>query len=70
MSERIKVGDTVRTGVYVLGEFRQMWLGTVTDVSTDGTLASVDIGTIHGCAVNIRVEQVSHLRTELTKGNP
>jgi hypothetical protein len=64
MDEAIKVGDKVRTGVYVCGEFRAMWPGIVTGVSSDGTLASVDIGSMHGCAPNVRTEQISHLRKE------
>ena len=62
--DRIKVGDTVRTGVYVCGEWRPMWLGKVGGISNDGTLASVDIGTMHGCAPNVHTEQISHLRRE------
>jgi len=64
MHEPIKAGDKVRTGVYVCGEWKPMWLGVVTCVSNDGTLATVDIGTMHGCAPNVRTEQVSHLRRE------
>lgn len=63
MSE-IKVGSTVRTGVYVCGEWRGMWLGKVEGVSSDGMVATVDIGSMHGCAKNIVFEQVSHLRLE------
>jgi hypothetical protein len=64
MSDKIRVGDTVRTGVYVCGEFRPMWLGKVTGISADETLATVDIGTMHGCRANQRTEQISHLRLE------
>ena len=64
MYEPIKIGDKVRTGVYVCGVFKPMWLGTVTEMSHDGTTASVDIGSMHGCAPNIRLEQTSHLRRE------
>lgn len=62
--EHIKVGDKVRTGVYVCGEWKPMWLGTVTGMSNDGTTASVDIGSMHGCAPNMRFEQTAHLRRE------
>lgn len=64
MIGNIKIGDKVRTGVYVCNEFRPMWLGHVVGISSDGTLASVDIGSMHGCAPNIRLEQISHLRLE------
>ena len=60
----IEVGDKVRTGVYLCGEWKPMWLGTVTGMSSDGTTASVDIGSMHGCAPNLRFEQISHLRRE------
>lgn len=64
MTKEISVGSVVRTGVYVIGEWRPMWLGTVTAMSDDGTLATVDVGTMHGCARNEHVEQTSHLRLE------
>ena len=64
MSNEIKVGSVVRTGVYVIGEWRPMWLGTVTGISNDGTLATVDVGSMHGCAPNVHLEQISHLRLE------
>lgn len=64
MEDRIKVGDRVTTGVYVCGEFRPVWLGKVVGISNDRTLALVDIGSMHGCAKNIRTEQISHLRKE------
>jgi len=64
MSSEIVIGSVVRTGVYVCGEWRPMWLGTVTGISNDETLATVDIGTMHGCAPNVRLEQKSHLRLE------
>ena len=64
----IRIGDTVRTGVYVCGEFRPMWLGKVVELSSDKTLASVDIGSMHGAARNIHVEMVSHLRKEPPNG--
>ena len=60
----IAVGDTVKTGVYVSGEWRPIWLGKVIAISNDGTLASVDVGSMHGCARNVHTEQTSHLRRE------
>lgn len=64
MELRIKEGDRVRTGVYVCGEWRPMSAGIVTGISNDGTLATVDKGSLHGCAPIIHTEQVSHLRLE------
>ena len=64
MYEPIKVGEKVRTGVYVCGECKPMWLGMVTGLSSDGAVASVDIGSMHGCAPNMRLEQTGHLRRE------
>lgn len=64
LGNNMKVGDVVRTGVYVCGEFRPMWLGTVVDISNDEALALVDTGTMHGCARRAHWEQISHLRKE------
>ena len=61
---KIKVGDTVRTGVYVCGEFRPMWVGKVIGISIDGSVASVDIGSMHGCRPIIRTEATCDLRHE------
>lgn len=61
---RIQVGDRVRTGVYVCGEWVPMTLGVVTSISGDGTLANVDVMGLHGGRPWIRLEQVSHLRKE------
>ena len=60
----IKIGDKVRTGVYVIGEWKPMWLGEIVDQSSDGSSSKVDIGTIHGCAPRTQWEQTSHLRAE------
>ena len=60
----MKIGDVVRTGVYVCGEFKPMWLGRIVNISNDGTLALVDKGTMHGCAPIKHWEQISHLRKE------
>ena len=64
MDASIKIGDKVRTGVYVCNEWKPMWLGIVVGISNDGTLASVDTGSMHGCAPIVRTEQISHLRKE------
>ena len=60
----MKIGDKVRTGVYVLGEFKPMWLGEIKSFSSDGTLAVVDRGSMHGCRPIISTEMISHLRLE------
>jgi len=60
----IAIGDRVRTGVYVIGEWRPMWLGIVVDQSEDGTISKVDTGSMHGCAPRLCWEQTSHLRAE------
>lgn len=62
----IKVGDRVRTGVYVCNEWKPMHLGVVVAISNDGQLARVDVMGLHGGAPWIRNEQVSHLRKEPT----
>lgn len=62
--EEIKVGDRVRTGVYVCGEWKPMSVGIVTGISNDGTLASVDVMSLHGGRPWVRTEQVGHLRKE------
>lgn len=63
--EDIKVGDKVRTGVYVVGEWEPMHLGIVTAISNDGTLANVDVMSLHGGKAWIRTEQIAHLRKEV-----
>lgn len=64
MRRAIKAGDRVRTGVYVCNEWRPMWLGEVTSISADGSLATVDIGSMHGCAANMILEATWDLRHE------
>ena len=64
MSNEIKVGDRVRTGVYVLGKWVPMSLGVVTDMSLDKSTALVDVMSLHGGAPWIHREQTSHLRKE------
>lgn len=66
----IKVGDRVRTGVYVCNEWKPMHLGIVTSQSNDGTLSNVDIMSLYGGAPRIHLEQTSHLRLEPTKALP
>ena len=60
--EAIKVGDMVRTGVYVCGEWRACNSGQVVAQSQDGTVSQVDIGSPHGCAPWTYTEATSHLR--------
>lgn len=64
MSDTIKVGDYVRTGTYVLGEWRPSYLGEVVSVSDDGTVAQVDVMGIHGGRPWIRFEETRQLRKE------
>ena len=45
-----RIGDRVRTGVYVLNEWVPMALGIVTNVSSDGASVEVDIMSLHGGA--------------------
>ena len=59
----MKVGDRVRTGVYVCGEWKGSYLGIVTQV-IDSSLIEVDIGSLHGCAPWKKIEQMSHCRLE------
>jgi len=60
----INIGDRVRTGVYVMNEWRPSSSGIVVGKSADGTLAQVDIMSLHGGAPWVRTEQISHLRKE------
>jgi hypothetical protein len=58
----IKVGDTVTTGVYVLGEWKGMQQGVVVSQSSDGSVSDVDVMSLHGGQPWIRKEVTSHLR--------
>lgn len=60
----MKIGDRVRTGVFVAGEWRPSSVGIVVAQSPDKTLAQVDIGSLHGAAPWLLWEQESHLRLE------
>lgn len=64
MGEQINVGDRVRIGVWVCGEWKPMSLGVVTAISNDSTLASVDVMSLHGGRPWVRTEQIGHLRKE------
>ena len=68
MVEQIRVGDRVRTGVYVLGDWKPCSVGYVVSVSNDGILAEVDVMSLHGGAPWVRLEQISHLRKEPPNG--
>lgn len=61
---RITVGDRVRTGCYVCGEWRASSPGIVVSMSGDGTMAQVDTMSLHGGAPWIHTERVDHLRWE------
>ena len=58
----IKIGDKVRCGVYVGGEWRPMESGIVVDQSLDRATSSVDVMSLHGGRPWVRQEQTSHLR--------
>lgn len=63
MSEQeIKVGDMVKTGVYVLGEWRGCYTGRVVQQSSDGSTSQVDVMSHHGGWPWIHFEVTSHLR--------
>jgi hypothetical protein len=63
----MKVGDRVRTGVYVCGEWKGMYLGIITR-RIDAQLVEVDVGSLHGCKPWKHIEQESHLRMEKNDG--
>lgn len=58
----IKIGDTVRTGVYVCGEWQPMSKGVVVSQSMDGSISHVDIMSLHGGRPWIQPERTDHLR--------
>jgi hypothetical protein len=60
---KIRVGDKVRIGVYVCGEFKPMGLAIVVE-DVDAQLCKVDKMSLHGGAPWITLEQKSHLRKE------
>lgn len=62
--DRIKVGDRVRTGVYVAGKWRPMSIGIVVSQSNDGSVSNVDIMSLHGGAPWVTAERTDHLRRE------
>ena len=65
----IKVGDTVKTGVYVLGQFKPMHTGVVVHQSDDRSVSWVDVGSLRGCQPWLRIEVTSqlHIFTEETE---
>ena len=62
MSDRIKIGDKVCTGVYVLNEWRPMQTGIVVAQSFDGSTSDVDVMSLHGGRPWVLKEATSHLR--------
>jgi hypothetical protein len=54
-------GKRVETCVYVCGERIPMWQGIVTRDDGSG-VCEVDIGSLHGAAPWLRLEDKSHLR--------
>lgn len=61
MSE-IRIGDKVRCGVYVGGEWRPSEMGIVVTQSFDRSVSGVDVMSLHGGRPWVRQEQTSHLR--------
>jgi hypothetical protein len=62
-ADEIRVGDKVRIGVYVCGEFRPMSLAIVVE-DIDSQLCRVDKMSLHGGAPWITIEQKAYLRKE------
>jgi|JI9StandDraft_1071089.scaffolds.fasta_scaffold14540_2 hypothetical protein len=60
--DAIKVGDMVRCGVYVLGEWNPMQSGRVVSQSSHGATSYVDIMSHHGGAPWVLPEVTAHLR--------
>ena len=60
--ERIKVGDMVRCGVYVCGEWKPSSSGRVVSQSADGSVSNVDIMSHHGGRPWVLPERTDHLR--------
>lgn len=58
----IELGDKVKTGVYVLDEWKPMYTGIVVDQSFDRTISQVDVMSLHGGAPWIHAERTDHLR--------
>jgi hypothetical protein len=58
----IKVGDKVRTGVYVIGEWRPIGCGVVVSQSDDGSVSVVDKMALFGGAPWCVQEATSNLR--------
>lgn len=60
----IKIGDRVRCGVYVCGEWRPSSIGIVASQTPDGTVCGVDIMSLYGGAPWVQQERTDHLRPE------
>jgi hypothetical protein len=58
---KMNVGDKVQTGVYVCGEWAPMHTGIIVS-RVNSQLVNVDIGSLHGCAPWIRLEEESKLQ--------
>jgi hypothetical protein len=58
----IQVGDKVKTGVYILNEWKPMYVGIVVDQSIDKTISQVDVMSLHGGAPWVHTERTDHLR--------
>ena len=58
----VRIGDKVRTGVYVNGEWCQMQTGMVVAQSFDGSVSDVDIMSLHGGRPWVVKESTAQLR--------
>lgn len=61
---QIRLGDKVRTGVFVNGEWRPGSPGFVVSQTADGSISGVDIMSLHGGAPWVLQERTDHLRKE------
>lgn len=60
----IQVGDRVRCGVYVLGEWYPTYVGIVVSQTVDGSVSGVDVMGLHGGAPWVHQEVTNSLRRE------
>lgn len=62
--QKIRVGDKVRCGVHVCGEWVPTQLGIVVSQTFDGSVSGVDVMSMHGGAPWVQQEVTAHLRRE------
>ena len=66
---QINIGDRVRTGVYIGGEWRPSSPGIVVSKTPDGSVCGVDIMSLHGGRPWVLQERTDHLRPEPQEKN-